>query len=482
MASNPAQLGFSINGKDIGNVITASLPVCTWTQFYTTWNSGNNNTATISMVNKNIQVQGNDFALDDISFAPVIYRRDSVIIKVERPVIKTNNDTVICNGSSVQLNTTGAANYSWIPERGLSHNNISNPVVTPLASTAYIVTGTTVNGCSARDTVFVNVFPKANISVSNDTAICGSTPLQLFASGGISYLWAPAAALNDASVADPIAVPTAKTLYTVQVADINNCLYRDSVTVTIRAARLFSATPDRMVCEGTSSRLNATGGDRYLWSPATYLDDPSHSSPRASPLASIQYTVMISDTVCNYDSTITINLTLRPNPVVTASRSNDITCTNPTSQLLAIGAVSYLWSPAIAVDNAHIANPVTSINSTTLLRVTGIDQFGCEGFDTVMVKVTNEGKAFFLVPNAFTPNNDGKNDCFGIRHWGNAEVAQLSVYNRWGVRVFSTTDPSQCWNGYYKGILQATGGYAYIIKAKGFCGDIVRKGMVLLVR
>lgn len=54
---NPAQLSFFINGSDIGNLITASLPTCTWTQFYTTWNSGNNTSATISIVNKNTFVQ-----------------------------------------------------------------------------------------------------------------------------------------------------------------------------------------------------------------------------------------------------------------------------------------------------------------------------------------------------------------------------------------------------------------------------------------
>ncbi|RYZ32327.1 MAG: PKD domain-containing protein, partial [Sphingobacteriales bacterium] len=86
---NPAQLSFSINGKDIGSQITASLPTCTWTQFYTTWNSGNTTTATISIVNKNTQIQGNDFALDDISFAPVFIKRDSVRIKIEQPKVST---------------------------------------------------------------------------------------------------------------------------------------------------------------------------------------------------------------------------------------------------------------------------------------------------------------------------------------------------------------------------------------------------------
>ena len=88
----------------------------------------------------------------------------------------------------------------------------------------------------------------------------------------------------------------------------------------------------------------------------------------------------------------------------------------------------------------------------------------------------------FVVPNAFTPNGDGKNDCFGIRKWGNVQIEEFSVFNRWGERIFTTKNPSQCWDGTYKGKLQDAGGYAYVIKAKSFCGDLKRTGMVLLIR
>ena len=131
-SDNPAQLEFFINGIGIGNPITASLPICNWTQFYTTWNSGNNTSAVISIVNKNTVSWGNDFALDDISFAPVTVKRDSVIITVEEPVIKTVRDTTICEGAGVQLDATaGFASYTWLPGTGLSDQKIVNPVAMP---------------------------------------------------------------------------------------------------------------------------------------------------------------------------------------------------------------------------------------------------------------------------------------------------------------------------------------------------------------
>lgn len=118
---NPAQLKFSINGRDLGNLITATLPTCIWTRFYATWNSGSNTSATIAIVNKNTAIQGNDFALDDISFSAVTIKRDSVKITVEKPVVTTISDTSICDGTSLQINTTGASTYGHRQQVCLIH-------------------------------------------------------------------------------------------------------------------------------------------------------------------------------------------------------------------------------------------------------------------------------------------------------------------------------------------------------------------------
>lgn|GEM_PF-4797502 len=90
---NPAQLQFSINGNLIGNIFTANNNSCIWNKFYAIWNSGNSSSATISIINKNTMVQGNDFGLDDISFSQMDTLYDSVKITVlPAPIIK--NDTI----------------------------------------------------------------------------------------------------------------------------------------------------------------------------------------------------------------------------------------------------------------------------------------------------------------------------------------------------------------------------------------------------
>ena len=480
---NPAQLQFSINGKTIGNLITASLPTCTWTQFYATWNSGNNTTAEISIVNKNILVQGNDFALDDISFAPVFVKRDSVIITVESASVTARTDTVICEGARVPLAASGTQTYSWLPATGLSNPNIANPVATPLISTQYIVTGKSVNGCEAKDTVLVNVNAKPVITKSADAIICKNSSVQLAASGGTTYQWSPQADLNNASIANPIASPAANTTYHVSVTDANSCTNSDSIRISIRPDPVFAISPDDAICANNTIELIAGGGDQYVWQPAATLSNASIANPIASPVASITYSVLITDTICGNSSTLTTTIAVRAAPVIIANKSNDIDCSNGTAQLTASGGTLYEWNPSTALSNANIANPVASPRTPTQYIVKGTDRFGCSNTDSVFVdfKTINEG--LYLMPSAFTPNNDGRNDCFRAKYWGYIFEFDFSVFNRWGERVFHTKNPSDCWDGTYKGTPQKSDVYVYIIKAKTLCSESVfKKGTFALIR
>jgi gliding motility-associated-like protein len=480
--TSPAQLQFSINGQPLGNTINASATPCSWNQFYTTWNSGNNTTAVISVVNRNTGVAGNDFALDDISFAPVFIQRDSVRITVDKPVINASKDTAFCPGTSFQLNATGAASYSWSPAAGLSNASIANPVATPAATTQYTVTGTTASGCTAKDSITLTVLPRPTIVKSNDTGICRNATAQLFASGGVSYAWSPAATLSNPNIANPIASPTGYTVYKVLVTDANNCTNEDSVKVSIRPKPSFTISTNKTICEGSTVTLNASGGDLYAWSPASLVDDPSSASPVASPGVTTLFTVHASERVCNYDSTLTVNVTVNETPELQVSKSNDIDCVNAFANLLASGASTYSWSPATGLDNPAKNDPIARVNTSTTYTVTGTNQFGCSSSDTITVKVSNAGNPIFEVPNAFTPNNDRVNDCFGLRKWARVTELEFNIYNRWGQKVFSTNDPSRCWDGTLNGKPQDSGGFVYTIRARSACGEVNKKGVVLLIR
>lgn len=482
-AANPAQLQFSINGKDMANAITASMPACNWLQFYTTWNSGNNTTARISIVNKNTIRAGNDFALDDISFAQVFIKRDSVIIKVDTPVVKTVLDTTVCKEKPVTLYTTGAATYTWSPATALSNPAIANPVASPSVNTEYIVTGTTINGCVAKDTVAVNIFSKPVITKTQDTAVCRNSSFPLFIAGGASYAWSPANQLNNPASNAPIANPgTADITYYVTITDSHSCISQDSVQVSIRPYPVFTASGNQAICYGSSTTLRAGGGDQYQWAPAHLLNDPGSPEPVATPDTTTQFSVYIRETTCGFDTTINRRIIVNPLPEITVEKANDINCNTPTAQLSAAGARQYTWSPVAGLNDPYKANPITRTDTTTQYTVTGVNQYGCSSTAFVKVIASKEGIPRFVVPNAFTPNGDRNNDCFGIQRWGNAKVEEFAVYNRWGQLVFKTVDPSRCWDGTFNGKPQDAGGYIYVIKAKTLCGEVSHKGMVMLIR
>ncbi|MGC4103698.1 PKD domain-containing protein [Ferruginibacter sp.] len=434
--NSPAQLQFSINDNPIGTDFDASVTTCVWDQFYTTWNSGSSTSATISIINKNTAAGGNDFALDDISFAPLLLKWDSVRITVERPMIMANNDTLICAGRPVQLNATGAASYVWIPSTSISATNTSNPVANPVMTTQYIVEGTTVNGCVAKDTVNIAIFDKPVTTITPDAEVCVNTQVQLEVTGGVSYQWNPNSTLSQTNIADPIATPNQDTRYYVTITDANTCEHLDSVMIRLRPVAQFAVNGNNRMCTGDSVRLLASGGTTYLWQPATGLNDPGIADPWAAPGGNTIYSVTISESVCNTSTTLTTAVDVLVSPVVTANRSNDLDCSNDRSQLSASGAVRYEWSPAIALNDANVRNPVATPNATTSYAVKGYDDSGCAGYDTVIVKVDNINKGGYLMPNAFSPNNDGLNDCYGIRYWGVLEKVEFSIFNRWGERVF----------------------------------------------
>lgn len=483
--ANPAQLQFSINNILVGSTFSPGGTTCNWQRFFSNWNSGSNTSATISIVNLNTLAGGNDFALDDISFATVTIRRDSVKIIVDTPIVNASADVTLCEGIPVQLNATGASSYTWSPTTGLSNPNIANPVATPAISSRYTVTGTTVNGCVASDFIDITILPKPVISKTPDTAICANSSVQLNASGGTSYLWSPAATLNNPNIANPIATPSAPlTVYYVTIINnnVNNCSTTDSVKVTKRPPPVFTVSPARTTCEGTPVQLNASGGDTYLWSPPASVSNPAIPNPISNTSTTTNFSVTITESNCNVTQTLITTLTVNPLPLVKATKSNDIDCSIDFSNLLASGAAQYIWTPVTGLNNSTIANPVAKPITTTRYTVRGTNTFGCTNNDSVDVTVSQIGKSFYLMPNSFTPNGDGKNDCFGIKYWGIVEQVEFFIYNRYGERVFYTTDVNKCWNGKFKTDKPEPGNYVYYIKAKTACGTVQKKGNVLLIR
>jgi len=148
-------------------------------------------------------------------------------------------------------------------------------------------------------------------------------------------------------------------------------------------------------------------------------------------------------------------------------------------KLDATGADSYAWSPGTYLNDSTIQSPIASPYETIQYFVTGnIDR--CTATDSVTVEIIYIGDAVF-VPNAFTPDGDGKNDLFGAVHAGNYDSFEMKIFNRWGEMVFNSDDISEFWDGNYKGLKQPTGTYVFHIGLTAGKNKISKIGSVTLL-
>jgi gliding motility-associated-like protein len=176
-----------------------------------------------------------------------------------------------------------------------------------------------------------------------------------------------------------------------------------------------------------------------------------------------------------------VNVTVLLLPVLNASKSNDINCYLPYAKLKANDASQYFWSPASTLSKNSISNPIANPSVTTTYFVTGTNNSGCSAIDSITV-IADFSIGVISVPNSFTPNRDGINDCFGIKYHRDVKNLIFIIYNRFGTKVFETTNADECWNGYFKGQPADPGSYVYYLSANTLCGYIVKKGSILLIR
>src|SRR6185369_10181080 len=151
------------------------------------------------------------------------------------------------------------------------------------------------NGCMGTGSVRVAVNPLPTITVNPNSSICVGSTIQLSASGGISYSWLPAAGLNDPHISNPVAGPSASTIYSVTVTDTLGCSSTATTTVRVDPLPVIQIIPNSDLCTGSTIQLYASGGNQYSWTPSSTLNDPNISNPVASPLGNTTYTVTVTD-------------------------------------------------------------------------------------------------------------------------------------------------------------------------------------------
>jgi hypothetical protein len=131
-----------------------------------------------------------------------------------------------------------------------------------------------------------------------------------------------------------------------------------------------------------------------------------------------------------------------------------------TYQLTAGGGATYSWSPATGLTATDIADPIASPSVTTTYTCSIADSSGCTALRQVTVTILHSNNYF--VPNAFSPNGDGRNDFLFLRG-NNLRKFRFSVFDRWGEKMFETEDASIGWNGTFKGKDVVTGVYTWVV-------------------
>ncbi|OFY71619.1 MAG: hypothetical protein A3G23_01775 [Bacteroidetes bacterium RIFCSPLOWO2_12_FULL_37_12] len=333
--------------------------------------------------------------------------------------------------------------------------------------------------------ILINGLPVAN--AGEDTTICANRSVQI---GDItlvshSYSWFPTNTLNNGTISNPVSSPDAPvTQYIVTVKDNSTlCVTTDTVIVTMLSTLFANAGPDVEICFGDSIQIgNALmEGQNYTWLPTGGINKPTSPNPLVSPDSSTNYTITIDGFGCDPISD-EVMVTVHPLPDAQAG-ADDSLALGESVQLVATGGVMYLWSPLSGLSNGGIPDPVASPSSTGdhtfIVKVT--DMFGCMKNDTLLLTVVEPSVWF---PNAFTPDENGKNDLFRVRGFGIKDF-EFRIFSRWGEVVFYTSEPELGWDG-TKQISHEPlpeGAYIYYVKGTDSKGkEINQKGIVNLIR
>jgi len=382
------------------------------------------------------------------------------------------------NNGTATVNTSGGSNpftYSW-------NNSQVTQMATGLAAGTYTTMVTDANGCTQTETVTITAsntlsvtvsYTQAGCTISNGTATANT-------SGGtnpLTYNWDNGQTMQTATA-------LAASTYTVIVTDANGCSQSQSVIVTASNTLSVSVVSTQAGCtvnNGTAT-ANASGGS----APLTYNWNNGQTTQAATSLTAGIYTVNVTDANgCTQIQTVSVTQT--PGPSVSASASPNVIFAGTSTTLSVTGGTTYVWSPSTGLSCITCASPVASPNNTTGYCVTATDGNGCtdNACVTVLVEIDCANSGELFIPNAFSPNGDGEND-FIQAYYGNLqciETFKLVIYNRWGQKVFQSTDPLFTWDGNYKNSTEGSAAFAYYIEAILINGEeIIKKGNVSLFR
>jgi gliding motility-associated-like protein len=412
----------------------------------------------------------------------------AVIPDANIPVVTANSSgSITCINPTVEVVATTTASpvsYTWNGSGLVSGANTSTAVVNQSGTYTVVVMNTS-NGCIATQTVNVAIdtnSPSVSLSASSQSISCTNGTVDISvspANATYSYNWSGSGAFSGQGTAT-ISTTNSGTYQVVVTNTVNGCSTTQNINIGFDNNLVLSITGSTIVCQGSNINLNASGANTYTWTDGTNTYTTSFVNIPAT--SSVTFVVTGSSGSCSNTQTIMVNVTPSVNVNVSSIPNNSINIGEQV-QLNASGASSYTWTPITGLSCANCANPIANPVVTTDYCVTGISANGvCSDSACIRIYVDDRCPELF-VPNVFSPNGDTKNDKLCIKGTRCVKEFQIVIFNRWGEKVYESTDKDACWDGTYNGKDMSGATFVYYIKGLTLKNELIdKKGNITIVK
>jgi len=296
--------------------------------------------------------------------------------------------------------------------------------------------------------------------------------------------------------------PVSDTFYRL-VYTLGTCTAVDTIEIDVNAAPIPEAGPASAICYGQNAQLNAQPGFvQYQWSPTTYLT-PSSNIPNpvvSRPDRSVRYSLHVVDANgCRSLRPDTVTVSVTPPIQVRITPPDTVAYIGDSIRLHAVAAANnFMWlnSNTVAppnMNNNALPNPTILVEKDEVLRLRVWTDLGCVGEGLFYLRAYRGPEIY--VPQAFTPNRDGKNDLLRPVCVGLTTLNYFRVFDRWGQmmyeykgerrgpEVYNLLSSNIGWDGTLNGKRLSTGTYVWV--AEGFTKEgkrIFRKGTTTIIQ
>jgi gliding motility-associated-like protein len=195
--------------------------------------------------------------------------------------------------------------------------------------------------------------------------------------------------------------------------------------------------------------------------------DPNFSTSNLSAGDIVQCFLIPDKSTCVVPGTMASNkmgIDIYPLPALNITPQKPVIHRNDSIQLQVTGSniSSYLWTPPVNISDNTVPNPYVWPKNSQEYTVTATSAKGCSNTKNILVEVVVD----VHVPNAFSPNHDGKNDTWHISGLDAYPNCIVNIFNRWGQRVFYSTGYTRPWDGTFNNRELPSSTFIYVIDCK----------------